>query len=317
MEDNQFNLPDTPPQYPSEKPKWEVWRVLLVGFLILILGAIILNLLMFGLMPLFGINIAEATDSMNKGNFIKNVTYLRIILFSNQVLLFLLPALITAYLAYTKHWAFSLGFERPPHLFWVFICLVWWTFSLPLLQFMYWINLQLPMAEWLKDMDTNQNELIEFILQYKNGFEFLLAIFLVSILPAICEELFFRGFLQRQLIRFLGSETAAVFAGAFIFSAIHMQFQGFLPRMFMGIMMGFALAWTRSLWTPIIMHAAHNLVSIVGFLFLGMKASDQESEFEYLNEHFELYMFAAALSWTIVYFLGKYIKGQKITPTNL
>lgn len=317
MEDNQFDSPDTPPQYPDEKTKWEVWRVLLVGFLALILGAIILNLLMVGLMPLFGINVLEAADLMSKGNFIKNVTYLRIILCSNQVLMFLLPALIAAYLAYSKHWKFALGFERPPHLFWVFVCLVWWAFSLPLLQFMYWVNLQLPMAEWLKDMDNNQNELIEFILQYKNGFEFLLAVFLVSVLPAICEELFFRGFLQRQLVRFLGSETAAVIAGAFIFSAIHLQFQGFLPRMFMGAMMGFALVWTRSLWTPIIMHAAHNLVSIVGFLFLGMKASDQESEFEYLNDHFLLYMFASTISWTVVYFLGKYIKGQKILITKI
>jgi hypothetical protein len=81
--------------------------------------------------------------------------------------------------------------------------------------------------------------------------------------------------------------------------------------------MGFALVWTRSLWTPIIMHAAHNLASMVGFLFLDMKASNQENEFEFLNERFHLYMFAAVLSWTIVYFLGKYIKGQNLYITKL
>ncbi len=312
IENKDAELSETPPQYPNEKPTWEPWRVLLVGFLTLFVGAIILNLLMIGLMPIFGVNPIEASATMSKGGFIENVTYLRVILFANQLLMFLLPAIVVAYLAYSHRWKFALGFERPPQLIWIVLSLVWWAFSLPLLQFIYWINLQLPMAEWVKDMDIDQTKTIEFILSYKDRSELLLVVFLVSILPAISEELFFRGFLQRQLTRFLGNETAAIFLGAFIFSAIHMQFQGFLPRMFMGAMMGFALVWTRSLWTPIILHAAHNLASIIGFFAMGMKASNQENDLEYFNERFYLYMTASVVSWTIVYFLGKFIKKQDL-----
>lgn len=314
FKNNHLQSSDTPPQYPLPKPDWQPWRVLTTGFLILLLGTIVFNLIQIGLMPLFGLNVATVTEKMGAGGIIENVPYLRLILFINQILMFGIPAIATLYLAYSKRWIWAIGFEQTPKLSWFLLTIVWWAVSMPLIQFIYWVNLKLPLSQWIKNTDNQQNELIELILHYQNGAELTLVVVLLAILPAICEEFFFRGFLQRQLKRLFNNEVSAVFAAAFIFSAIHFQFQGFLPRMALGIILGFSLMWTKSIWIPIVLHATHNLFSLLGFLFFGQKITNQEEELDKINENFFIYLAAAAVSWTLVYFLGKYI--HQITTKN-
>ena len=82
---------------------------------------------------------------------------------------------------------------------------------------------------------------------------------LMALLPAFAEELSFRGTLQ-QIGR---SSHVAIWLTAFIFSAIHMQFYGFIPRMLMGAMFGYMLVWTGSLWVPVLMHFTNNGIAVV------------------------------------------------------
>jgi hypothetical protein len=96
---------------------------------------------------------------------------------------------------------------------------------------------------------------------------FLFNMVMIAILPAIGEEIMFRGLIQRLLKEWLGNIHIAIFISALLFSAMHMQFYGFLPRMVLGMVFGYLFLWTGSLWIPIFAHFIQNgMVVVVTYL---------------------------------------------------
>jgi hypothetical protein len=81
-------------------------------------------------------------------------------------------------------------------------------------------------------------------------------------MAALSEELFFRGVLQNVLIDCFKNKHVGVWVGAIIFSAFHLQFYGFLPRILMGAYLGYLLVWTGSLWPGIIAHFLNNGLAV-------------------------------------------------------
>ena len=115
--------------------------------------------------------------------------------------------------------------------------------------------------------------LTERFLQANTIGGLLINIGLMALLPALAEELTFRGTLQQILMNNEpGKRAAAIWVTAFIFSAIHMQFYGFVPRMLMGAMFGYILVWTGSLWVPIVMHFTNNTLAVLVYYLMGENA---------------------------------------------
>ena len=106
-------------------------------------------------------------------------------------------------------------------------------------------------------------------LQADNIWGLLINIGLLALLPALAEELSFRGTLQQ----IIPQKHAAIWITAFLFSAIHMQFYGFIPRMLMGAMFGYVFVWTRSLWVPMLMHFTNNGIAVVAYYVFGENSS--------------------------------------------
>ena len=100
----------------------------------------------------------------------------------------------------------------------------------------------------------------------------------IAIVPAICEELLFRGVLLSWLKNSFGNKHLAVWLSAIVFSAIHVQFFGFFPRMLLGVYLGYLFLWTGSLWTSIIAHFLNNAVLVVAAFFynIGYMTTDYE-----------------------------------------
>src|SRR5207344_1198984 len=92
-------------------------------------------------------------------------------------------------------------------------------------------------------------------------------LFIIAFLPALGEELFFRGMMQKLFSQLTKNNHLAIIITSIIFSAIHLQFYGFLPRMVLGIFLGYLLVWSGSLWLPILAHFVNN-ASAVLFTFL-------------------------------------------------
>jgi membrane protease YdiL (CAAX protease family) len=120
-----------------------------------------------------------------------------------------------------------------------------------------------------KAYEASAAALTERFLQADNVAVLLLNIGLMALLPALAEELSFRGTLQQLL----GSKHLAIWITAVIFSAIHIQFYGFIPRMLMGAMFGYVFVWTGSLWVPIVMHFTNNGLAVLAFYVFGTENS--------------------------------------------
>ena len=94
--------------------------------------------------------------------------------------------------------------------------------------------------------------------------DLLLNFIMIGFLAGLGEELLFRGTLQNMILRKYHNPHLAVWLAAIIFSAFHLQFFGFLPRMVLGAVFGYIYLWTNNLWIPAGMHTLFNSITIFG-----------------------------------------------------
>ena len=157
--------------------------------------------------------------------------------------------------------------------------------AIPFINMLSWLNQQIILPEALSEIEkmiqsseVQIAEITEKMLNVSTLGALLFNVFLVAVVPALGEELFFRGTIQRLLSDWKGA-LFAIWITAFVFSAIHMQFYGFLPRMLLGAFLGYLLLWSGSLWLPIIAHFVNNSVAVVFYYlkFNGVKVIDVET----------------------------------------
>ena len=98
----------------------------------------------------------------------------------------------------------------------------------------------------------------KYFTEFETPGVFVLAFLIIAIVPGIGEELVFRGFLQKYFLKAYKNPHIAIWASAIMFSAIHLQFYGFVPRMLLGALFGYLYHWTGNLIIPIVAHVANN-----------------------------------------------------------
>ena len=92
---------------------------------------------------------------------------------------------------------------------------------------------------------------------------------MLAVLPAIGEELIFRGVFQKIFYDFFKSGHMAIWVTAFLFSALHFQFYGFIPRLILGLVFGYLFFWSGTLWLPVLSHFVNNAVPVIGVYIQG------------------------------------------------
>jgi membrane protease YdiL (CAAX protease family) len=140
----------------------------------------------------------------------------------------------------------------------------------------YEVNTALPLPDWVIEMEDGAAELLKDILVMDSVGSFLITLLLVAVLPGIGEELVFRGILQKQIGHWTLRPVLSVWIAAVIFSAIHMQFEGFLPRVLLGAVLGFVYLWSNNLWVPIFVHTMNNGLQVAALYFTGVDLSAVE-----------------------------------------
>ena len=116
---------------------------------------------------------------------------------------------------------------------------------------------------WMKTLEESAATLTEKMLKVETVGGLLFNLLIIALIPAIGEELTFRGILQQSLTRSMKNPHVAIILSAAIFSFIHFQFYGFLPRMFLGILLGYMFYVSGSIWTSITMHFVNNGTAVV------------------------------------------------------
>ena len=118
------------------------------------------------------------------------------------------------------------------------------------------------MEEMMRQMEESAKEVTDQFLNTSSVGMMFVNLFVIALLPAVGEEMMFRGWLQRVLGKSVNYHTA-IWVSAFVFSAIHFQFYGFIPRMLIGAALGYLYCYTGSLWASIVAHFTNNAVAVI------------------------------------------------------
>lgn len=140
------------------------------------------------------------------------------------------------------------------------------------------INKLIAMPQWALDAEIQAAKITSLFLSVKTVSGLLLNLFIVAVLPAVSEELLFRGLFQRIFTNWTKNAHIAIWISAALFSAIHFQFQGFIPRLFLGGLFGYLFLFSGSLWVPIFAHFVNNAMAVLVFYLYQIGAITQNPE---------------------------------------
>jgi hypothetical protein len=134
-----------------------------------------------------------------------------------------------------------------------------------------YLNQHVPLPDTLRSffqkLEDEYNSQVQAIMQLKNFGDYLLGLAVMAFLPALCEETLFRGGLQNFLTRSSKMPWLSILIVSFLFSVVHFSFYGFLPRMFLGIILGLIFYYTGSLWLCILAHFFNNAFAVTQYYF--------------------------------------------------
>jgi uncharacterized protein len=169
-------------------------------------------------------------------------------------------------------------------------------------------------GEWIRDKEDYADHLLELIMTPGTFAGMLLNLLIIAALPAISEELIFRGIFQKIFQNIFRSGHLSVWFTSFIFSAIHLQFFGFLPRFILGLIFGYLFLWSRNLWLPVIAHFINNAVPVAGVYLKGWEAVNSPPAGS-IGKQITVVIFSAVVGILILARLRQGgIEGRKVNP---
>lgn len=201
---------------------------------------------------------------------------MRIFAVAQDLLVFILPAIVAAFVA-TRLPASLLTVDVKPRLYTVAMAIIVMLTSLPAMEWLIELNnnMHLPesmsgLEESLRKMEDSASTGIGTLAGSGTVGDLIVGILIIGVLTGIAEELFFRGALQNLFMSMPKvKKHFAIWAAAFIFSFMHFQFFGFVPRLLLGAYFGYLIWWSGSVWVPVIAHAVNNsLVVILSWISL-------------------------------------------------
>ncbi|MBN2766448.1 MAG: CPBP family intramembrane metalloprotease [Paludibacteraceae bacterium] len=235
---------------------------------------------------------------------------LRFRMILERVFMFIIPPFVLAFVWYEKPFE-GLFINRFPSILQSVAVILLSVFIVPFVNVISELNSQLVFPSWLSGMDAWMRQMeslaAETTLTLLNvSAPELLAmnILLVGIVPAIGEELFFRAGIQKVIMQ-NRNVHAAIWISAFVFSAIHMQFFGFLPRMLLGALYGYLMVWSGSLWLPVLAHFVNNTVAVVVYYLRYNGATIPDPESVGLGNQWWITLVSVIVSISLIYILYK------------
>lgn len=132
------------------------------------------------------------------------------------------------------------------------------------------LNEAMQLPESLKSLEVAMrakedelNKLTQFLIDFESYPQAVLGLIVIAVVPGIGEELLFRGTLQPIFARLFRNQHVAIWVTAVVFSAIHFQFYGFLPRMLLGAAFGYLYWWSGNIYVPMLAHFTNNAFTVI------------------------------------------------------
>lgn len=249
--------------------------VLIVGtvfqFIAIFSGALIFDI---PLKELLSISALDTQSMINTMKYIQIVGGIGTFIFSSLLLSFL----------YTGEW---LGYFSPrqfPAPASVILLVAIMISGLPFVNYLTELNMKMTipiesLEALLRSLEEQTERMMMKLIETDNIGGLMLNLLMIAIIPAIGEELLFRGLMQRHLAESFKNAHVAIVVTAVIFSLVHFQLYSFLPRFFLGIVLGYLFVVGKSIWYPIVAHFINNAVGVIFYyLVYQQKASDSLEE---------------------------------------
>lgn len=200
-----------------------------------------------------------------------NLSLLRWLQFAGTLLMFALPALMFARIV-NRHPLAYIGFNNRLNLRQLFIILLMVFAALYAQSTFAELNKLIPLSESLrktfKQLDDQYTEQVMVMAHMNNVVDYILSLVMLALLPAIFEEMFFRGAMQQMFIDLFRNALAGILVTSFIFSIAHFSYEGFLTRLFLGMMLGYIFYYGKNIWLNILAHFLNNAVVVTGIYIL-------------------------------------------------
>ncbi len=139
---------------------------------------------------------------------------------------------------------------------------------------------------YFKKLEDDYNKEVLSITSMKTSFDYIISLVVLALIPAIFEEMLFRGCLQKIMISIMRNAFTGILITSIIFSAIHFSYYGFLPRLFLGLMLGYIFYYSKNIWLNIIAHFLNNAYPLTAMYGLTMQGKSSE---DVMQETFPLY----------------------------
>lgn len=198
-----------------------------------------------------------------------DIAFTRYILILQDITLFIIPSVIILKLL-KRETEDSFSEFKLPHLKEVGLVIILAFCIFPITSFTGQINsaMHLPaplsgVEQWMIRQEGKADDLLSLLIDVDTFPGMLLNLLMIALLPAIAEELIFRGVFQNIFCRLFRSGHLAICFTALIFSTIHFQFFGFVPRFILGLVFGYLFYWSGKLWLPVISHFVNNAFAVI------------------------------------------------------
>ncbi len=224
--------------------------------------------------------------------------------------LFIVPSVVFARLNQSHILSF-LALHKAP-LFYTSLCVILLMLGVqPLINGMAELNSLVPVPQWMRESEKEAAAITQVFLRMDGIDGLVVNLFLIGLIPALGEELLFRGVLQPLFQKITNNKHWGIWIAAILFSALHVQFLGFFPRMFMGAAFGYLLFWSGSLWLPILGHFINNAGAVlISYLIQQNRLSEQAETIGTGKEGIIFVFISAAFTLGLLFLIHKAEKSK-------
>jgi uncharacterized protein len=259
---------------------------LIIAFIIILVeGTLLFYILIFAGSLIFGTDIEKMIIIPAENPETVEIIILKYVQVSQQVALFLAPS-VTLACIFREGGNSFLKINRVPDFSAILLVALMSVILIPVTTYAGILNtrMELPdfmtrIEEWMKAKEGNASDLTSLLINSRDGINLAVNLVIMALIPALSEEFLFRGGLQQLFSRFLRSAHAGIWTTAILFSTVHLQFYGFVPRLILGLIFGYLFYWTANLWLSVAAHFVNN-ASLIIFAF----AEARETTETYIND---------------------------------
>lgn len=291
------------PQYKSElSPPLQFLLFIGVTIILIFFGSIIAS---FVIAQVYNTNTLQKVASMNLSTpmTVRAMWILQIL--SMTIPLLLAPIIFAKFIMKAPQAYLKTNVRFPLVLLMMVFSIM--VMSTPIMEVLVLVNQKMVLPDflsglekWMRESEQSAQKVTAALLKMNNWVDMLKAVLLIGVVTAVAEELVFRGCLQTIFIRWTNNTHVAIWITATLFSAFHLEFFGFLPRLMLGVFFGYFAAWSGSIWPAVWAHFLNNASAVViTYLYQHKKIDVNPDEAQSFN--YSLYVLSiiitVALFW--------------------